>query len=343
MVERKKRLAAQAAKMEWQEFVLPGDGRKAKAVALKTKALFMECLRVGDDSTGANIYEGLRSFARHVGSIDTAERCLKRLERLMLLWREPSKYGAHTRKTWKHGTIKRQATLLFRDIPAQVRVILTDDKATVVEGNAEFDAAIQKLSVNSTDSPEVNSADSEVSSANSRDEESQLRKLAGSTPHLDAEQPPVLDQPVKNHHPSINQQIDGLTDAFYSVAGRTLNLNAEQREYLERNAAILPADVLKRAVEKFAGDSHDWTKVRQPGQLLCKRLNDYIRQVQADDFQVAVNSGYVPQEVLDEERARSLETAHMTEEDFAVEVEGLTLEEFAATPRGQKYYAKRAQ
>jgi predicted transcriptional regulator len=154
----------------------------------------------------------------------------------------------------------------------------------------------------------------------------------------------VKNQSEKAIGQSVRQQIvDGLTDVFYSVAGKNLNLSAKQRENLEQVAADVPADVLRRAIKKFAEDSHDWSKVKQPGQLLCKRLNDYIRQVRADDFQSALNSGVVPQEVLDEERARSLETAHMTEEDFAVEVEGMTIQEFAATPRGRKYYAERAK
>jgi hypothetical protein len=146
-----------------------------------------------------------------------------------------------------------------------------------------------------------------------------------------------LNAVLESGSESVNQSIDDrLTDVFYKIAGKSLGLGKKQLMYFEKYAAIMPAGKLVRIVEKFARDDHDWSKVKQPAHLLCLRFKEYQRQVEQDDAYAAAQSGEIPQEVIEEERARSLAQAQMTEEEFALEVEGKTLEEFKASPRGRK-------
>jgi len=245
-----KRLAAQASKMKWQEFVLPGDGRKAKAVALKTKAMFMECLRAGNDYTGADITLGWKHFAEFVGSEDSAARYLERLHRLMLVWAERDAEGMRTKK-WKHGTIVRQASLMFRDIPARVRAILTADAATCVEGDAEFDAAIAMLST-----PHI----CEVNTADSEDSDSQRRRLEQSTPHHDAMQPARIEPPVIKEPPVLptsrkdSAAPDGAGgDAYGREEGRPVPVQPA-------GAASPPQDAeLQTAIQRHLGEQKPGT------------------------------------------------------------------------------------
>jgi hypothetical protein len=239
--QERKWLAAQASKMDWCEFCLLDDGRKRRSLGKMTRAVFMEVVLHGDFYTGGDVTLGLQHLAKVCGSVASAKRYLERLRRLMLLWTEKDKDGKRKKK-WKHGTLLRQASLAFADLPASVRWNLTwydspkneqmrrsdviprsddgmsltvrsqqpqdhfDEIASLVVDEQAMDAAMELLAGSTA---QTQGSTAQIQEVNGSDSQGQRLRFARSTAHIQRStahhgepQPPVVDPPFLNPPPS---------------------------------------------------------------------------------------------------------------------------------------------